>query len=46
MTQKSTAAGNTAPGVPMTAEQRATFERDGYLVVRIGGRIAMVRASS
>jgi ectoine hydroxylase len=23
-----------APGAPMTAEQRATFDRDGYLIIR------------
>jgi ectoine hydroxylase len=34
MTQKSAAAGTTAPAVPMTAEQRAAFDRDGYLIIR------------
>ena len=34
MTQKPTAAGNTTPAVPMTAEQRAAFDRDGYLIIR------------
>lgn len=34
MTQKSTVARNTTPAVPMTAEQRATFDRDGYLIIR------------
>jgi hypothetical protein len=32
MTQQPTAAGNTTPAVPMTAEQRAAFDRDGYLI--------------
>ena len=34
MTQKSTVARNTTSAVPMTAEQRATFDRDGYLIIR------------
>jgi ectoine hydroxylase-related dioxygenase (phytanoyl-CoA dioxygenase family) len=34
MTQTSTAAGNTTPAVPMTAEQQAAFDRDGYLIIR------------
>ncbi len=34
MTQESTTARSAAPSVPMTAEQRATFERDGYLIIR------------
>ncbi len=34
MRQKSTTARNTAPAVPMTAERRATFDRDGYLIIR------------
>jgi len=34
MTQKSTVAGNITPAVPMTAEQRTTFDRDGYLIIR------------
>jgi len=34
MKQKSTGAGNTTPAVPMTAEQRAAFDRDGYLIIR------------
>src|ERR1017187_929010 len=38
MTQKSTVARNTTPAVPMTAEQRATFDRDGYLIIRGGLR--------
>ena len=29
-----TSAGNTIPAVPMTAEQRAAFDRDGYLIIR------------
>jgi ectoine hydroxylase len=32
MTQTSTAAGNT-PAVPMTAGERAAFDRDGYLII-------------
>ena len=36
MTQKPTATGNTAAAVPMTAEQRAAFDRDGYLIIRDG----------
>jgi hypothetical protein len=34
MTQKSSAVGHTTPAVAMTAEQRATFDRDGYLIIR------------
>ena len=34
MTQEATTARSAAPSVPMTAEQRATFERDGYLIIR------------
>ena len=34
MTQKSTVVRNTTPGSPMTAEQRASFDRDGYLIIR------------
>ena len=34
MTQESATARSAAPAVPMTAEQRATFERDGYLIIR------------
>ena len=34
MPQKSTVAGSTRPGAPMTAEQRASFDRDGYLIIR------------
>ena len=34
MNQKSAVAGSTAPGVPMTAGQRAAFDRDGYLIIR------------
>jgi hypothetical protein len=34
MTQQPTAAGNTTQAVPMTAEQRATFDRDGYLIIQ------------
>ena len=33
MTQKSAAAGNTTPAVPMTAEQRPAFDRDSYLII-------------
>jgi ectoine hydroxylase-related dioxygenase (phytanoyl-CoA dioxygenase family) len=29
-----TSAGNTTPAVLMTAEQRAAFDRDGYLIIR------------
>jgi hypothetical protein len=36
MTQKSAAAGNTTPTVAMTAEQRATFDRDGDLISAAG----------
>jgi hypothetical protein len=36
MTQKSAVAGNTTPAVPMTAEQRATFDRDGDLITAAG----------
>jgi ectoine hydroxylase len=34
MMQKPTAAENTTSAVPMTAEQRASFDRDGYLIIR------------
>jgi len=34
MKQESTATRSAAPSVPMTAEQRAAFERDGYLLIR------------
>jgi hypothetical protein len=34
MTRKSTVARNTTPAIPMTAEQRATSDRDGYLIIR------------
>ncbi len=34
MTQKSAVAENTTSVVPMTAEQRASFDRDGYLLIR------------
>jgi len=34
MTQEPAAARSAAPAVPMTAEQRAAFERDGYLIIR------------
>src|SRR5579859_1807403 len=34
MTQESAVARNATPGVPMTAQQRATFDRDGYLIIR------------
>lgn len=34
MTQKSATAKSAAPPVPMTAGQRAAFERDGYLIIR------------
>src|SRR6516162_7754633 len=34
MTQKSIVAGNSTPNAPMTAEQRASFDRDGYLIIR------------
>jgi hypothetical protein len=34
MKQKSAVAGSTAPGVPMTAGQRAAFDRDRYLIIR------------
>ena len=34
MTQKSAAVGHTTPTVAMTAEQRASFDRDGYLIIR------------
>src|SRR5205085_11067134 len=34
MTQESTTARSAALPVPMTAEQRAAFERDGYLIIR------------
>jgi ectoine hydroxylase len=33
MTRGPAAARNTTP-VPMTAEQRAAFDRDGYLIIR------------
>ena len=33
MTHESTAAGNTTQAVPTTAEQRVSFERDGYLII-------------
>ncbi len=33
MTQNSAAARNTTPAVPMTAEQRATLDHDGYLII-------------
>ena len=34
MTQEPAAARGAAPAVPMTAEQRGAFERDGYLIIR------------
>jgi len=34
ITQEPTAARSAAPTTAMTAEQRATFERDGYLIIR------------
>jgi ectoine hydroxylase len=34
MTQSSAVARNTTSAVPMTAEQRAAFDRDGYLIIR------------
>ena len=35
MTQESTTARSAAASGPMTAEQRATFDRDGYLIIRV-----------
>ena len=34
MTQKSIEAVKSTPNAPMTAEQRASFDRDGYLIIR------------
>ena len=34
MTRKSTVAGNATPGARMTSEQRGSFDRDGYLIIR------------
>jgi len=34
MTQETATARSATPSVPMTAEQRAAFERDGYLIIR------------
>ena len=34
MTQEPATAANAAPSVPMTVEQRAAFDRDGYLIIR------------
>ena len=34
MTQEPATARSAVPAVPMTAEQRAAFERDGYLIIR------------
>jgi ectoine hydroxylase len=34
MAQRSAVARNTTPAVAMTAEQRAAFDRDGYLIIR------------
>jgi ectoine hydroxylase len=34
MTQEPTTAWSVAPAAAMTAEQRAAFERDGYLIIR------------
>jgi len=34
MTQQQTAATNSTAAVPMSAEQRAAFDRDGYLIIR------------
>ena len=45
MTQKSTIAAIAAPAEPMTAEQRARFDRDGYLVIRGALRPDEVAAS-
>jgi hypothetical protein len=50
MTQESTTAKSAALSMPMTAEQRATFDRDGYLIIRgalcpdevVGARDAIV----
>ena len=34
MTQEPATARSAVPSVPMTAEQRAAFEREGYLIIR------------
>jgi hypothetical protein len=34
MTKQPTRSGNTTPAGPMTTEQRAAFDRDGYLIIR------------
>lgn len=39
MTRQPAAVRNAAPSVPMTAERRAAFERDGYLIIRGAPRL-------
>jgi ectoine hydroxylase len=45
MTQQPTAAGNRTTAMPMTAEQRAAFNRDGYVIIRAALRPDEVAAA-